>query len=225
MPARRVSLVNGENYHVFNRGITDQLTFEKEVDYYRFIDSALYYRNQSPSLCYSEYIRKSRERKREIVIELEQETDKLVKIIAYCLMPNHFHFVLEQCMDGGISRFMAKLCDSFTRYFNKKNDRVGPVLSGRFKAVLVESEPQFVHLVRYIHLNPYSSGLVKDLSDLEQYPYSSFPEYLGSDTKSICDKEMVLKLFKDKRSFRDFTFDYADHQRGFELIKRLAIDN
>lgn len=155
---------------------------------------------------------------------LHKINDKLVDIICFCLMPNHFHLLLNQLKDNGISKFMANLQNSFTRYFNTKHERIGHLLQGQFKAVLIEDDNQLLHVSRYIHLNPYSSYVVKDLESLEQYLWSSFPEYLGKVAAEICNKEIILSQFKDKKDYKKFVFDQADYQRRLEEIKHLVIE-
>ena len=99
----------------------------------------------------------------------------IVDIGAYCLMPNHFHILLQQLQDNGISTFVRKLLNSYTRYFNTKNERIGPLFQGQFKAVRVESDEQLLHLTRYIHLNPLVGYVVKDLRNFE---WSSYLDYI-----------------------------------------------
>lgn len=91
-------------------------------------------------------------------------------------MPNHFHLLLQQIRDGGITEFISKLTNSYTRYFNIRNKRIGPLFQGEFKAVHVETDEQLIHLSRYIHLNPIVSYITKKL---ESYQWFSYLEYLG----------------------------------------------
>ncbi len=215
--------MNEAIYHVFNKGITDQLAFSEDMDYLRFVDTMRYYQYLSPPLRYSIFVEQPGWKKSEFFKMLKFDSRKLVSIFSFCLMPNHFHLLLRQNIEKGISTFMGKLTDSFTRFFNTKNKRRGPIFQGRFKAVPVVSESQLVHVERYIHLNPYSAGLVKDRSELEHYPYSSLPEYLGGG-EGICERDLILNLFKDRQAFGDFTFDYADVQRKLELMKHLILE-
>ena len=139
-------------------------------------------------------------------------------------MPNHFHLLLEQSVDNGISNFMSKFANSYTRYFNTKNKRIGPIFQGKFKSVLVETESQLLHLSRYIHLNPYSAGLAENINQLDKYQYSSLPEYLHLTNTNYCQKDIVLSYFKQKNSYRNFVYDHADHQRNLQNIKKVMLD-
>jgi len=149
------------------------------------------------------------------------EKDKIVEIVCYCLMPNHFHFLLKQIKDGGISEFISKLSNSFTRYFNTKNERIGPLLQGEFKSVYVESNEQLLHLSRYIHLNPLVGYVTKDL---ETYRWSSYLEYLGMTNADICFKEIILDQFKSVNDYRQFVLDQEDYGKRLEAIKHQVLD-
>lgn len=153
-----------------------------------------------------------------------QEGKRLIEFVCFCFMSNHFHFLLKQSKDNGISKFMGQFENSYTRYFNTKYNKNGPILQGRFKAVMVEDDYQLLHLSRYIHLNPYSSFVVKNLADLESYPWSSLPEYLGKTEREICNKEIILSNFKTIEDYQQFVFDQADYQRNLEKIKHLLLE-
>jgi len=132
--------------------------------------------------------------------------------------------LLKQTEEDGISSFIGILMNSYTRYFNTKNGKVGPIFQGRFKAVRVESDEQLLHLSRYIHLNPYSSHILNKPEDLLNYYFSSFPEYLRKIKSNYCSKELVLGNFKSREKYKEFVFDQADYQRNLEKIKHLALE-
>lgn len=146
---------------------------------------------------------------------------KIVDIICYCLMPNHFHFLLRQKRKGGITEFTSKLSNSYTKYINTKNNRVGHLLQGNFKAVHVGTNEQLLHLSRYIHLNSLVSYLVKDL---DSYKWSSYSEYISLIDNAICDKKIILDQFKSKEEYRQFILDYENYGKQLEKIKHQLID-
>ena len=224
MPGRKVPLVNNQIYHVLNRGAALQPTFKTKRDFYRAIETIRYYQNKEVSLRYARFILLSNERRKEILESLSKEKQFLVEIISYCLMPNHFHFILKQIEEDGISKFMGNFSNSYTRYFNVKNKRNGSLFQGKFKAIRVETDEQLIHLSRYIHLNPYSSYVVKTLKELEKYFYSSFPEYLGKSEVAFCNKEIVLDQFENLESYKKFVFNQADYQRELQKIKHLTLE-
>lgn len=225
MPGREIPLVNNEIYHVFNRGIASQPIFGNKRDYSRLIETFIYYQNIAPPVKYSKFLTLSTDTRAKIIDTLRRERKFLVEIIAYCLMPNHFHFILKQTKDNGISSFIGNISNSYTRFFNTKNERQGPLLAGKFKSVRVITENQLLHLSRYIHLNPYTSYVVKTTEDLSNYLYSSFPEYTGEFKTAICLKEDILTPFKNKESYKKFVFDRADYQRRLEEIKHLTFED
>ena len=219
---RKVPLVTGEIYHVFNRGIDGRVTFSNTKEYSRAYQIMKYYRFSSPPLKLSVFFRISDSKRQKL-----QESfwgEKLVSIMCYCLMPNHFHFMLRQEVDGGISKFLSLFLNSYTRYFNTKNDRVGQLFLDTFKNVLVEREEQLLHLSRYIHLNPFSSLIVNSLEDLYKYDWSSLGEYIGGSEDHICEKEMILSSFKTKESYKSFISDRAEYQRELKQIENLIIE-
>lgn len=224
MPGRKIPLITDQLYHVLNRGIALQPTFTTRKSFQRAIEVMRYYQNVKPPLRYSQFLVLSNKRRKQILENLAEKKQFLVEIIAYCLMPNHFHFMLKQIKENGISKFMSNFTNSYTRYFNVKNKRNGPLFEGKFKAIRVETDEQLLHLSRYIHLNPYSSYVVKTLKDLKEYPYSSFLEYLEKTQIDICDKEIILNQFKNPESYKRFIFDQADYQRRFEKIKHLVLE-
>jgi len=222
MPGREEPLVTGEIYHVFNRGITNQNTFQQSQDYYHFLDTIIYYQKLGVRPRFSYFIRLPISKRNELIYQ--KHFCFLVDIICYCLMPNHFHLLLKQVSEDGISKFVSLVTNSYSRYFNTKNRRRGPIFQGKFMNVRVENEQQLVHLSRYIHLNPYSSGVVNNLIDLKNYPYSSFSEYIVPKTINACQKGVVINIFKDQEDYCNFVLDQSDNQRQIEKIKHLVLD-
>ena len=110
------------------------------------------------------------------------------------------------------------------KYFNTRNERTGPLFTGNFKSVLVESDSQLVHLTRYIHVNPYASAVVGSLEELVKYPWSSLPEYLELSKNKFCEKDVTLGKFKSTEKYKEFIFDNADYQKRLKLIEYLAIE-
>ena len=222
MAGRQTPLVTGECYHVFNRGVAKQPTFLTLQDYERAMLTLEYYRFAKPPLKLSKYKEFSREDRSRITEELNIANNCLVDILSFVLMPKHFHLLLKQNLDGGVSKYISQFTNSYTRYYNTRNNRVGPMFQGAFKAVQVESGEQLIHLSRYIHLNPYVSSIVSK-PELDKYLWSSLPAYLGIQD-SFVDKQPVLSLFSGKFNYRDFVFDHSDYARELERVKHLIID-
>ncbi len=224
MPGRNIPLINNQIYHIVNRGVASQPIFHNKSDYQRCIDTILYYQNKSPSLRYSFFIRLPLQRRNDFLNQLKAEKDLLVEIIAYCLMPNHIHLLVKQVDKDGISHFMSNFANSYTRYFNTKQERIGPLFQGKFKAVRIETDDQLLHVSRYIHLNPFSSYVVKKIDDLINYQYSSFREYISLFENNYCNRIDILSKFKANNSYKKFVFDQADYQRVLQDIKHVMLE-
>ncbi len=212
MPSRIFPFVNGHFYHIYNRGVEKRRIFEKSWDYLRLTKTMQYYQLLGPKPRLSKFLLGS--------IFKPDSSKKIVDIICYCLMPNHFHFLIKQLKDGGITEFIGKLSNSYTKYYNVKYNRIGPLLQGEFKAVLIESDEQLIHVSRYIHLNPIASLLVKDLRD---YRWSSYPEYIGLKV-GFCAKEDILSFFKSPKDYEKFVLDQIEYAQKLELIKHQILE-
>lgn len=224
MPQRTTPLINGEYYHLFNRSINKEPIFTKSRDCQRAIETVSYYSFENTPLRFSYFLALGVDRRLEIFGSLRTNAKKLVEIVSFSFMPNHFHVLLKQTLEGGISRFMALFQNSYSRYFNTKYRREGHLFRGQFKTVRVEDEEQLLHVHRYIHLNPYASFVVKTLEELEGYNYSSLPEFLGKHEKGICHKEVILSHFPSLKLYKNFIYDQADYQRKLEQIRHLVIE-
>ncbi|MBI2268269.1 MAG: transposase [Candidatus Blackburnbacteria bacterium] len=224
MPGRDIPLVTGEIYHIFNKGIAGQPTFNTKRDYNRFLETMFYYQNKDIPIRLSKLATLHSEQKSEILNYLNKKKQFIVDIVAYCLMPNHFHLLIKQTENNGTAKYTANITNSHTRYFNIKNKREGPLFKGKFQAVRIESEEQLLHVTRYIHLNPYSSYIVKTTNDLLSYKYSSLRKYLGLEENQSIDTQTILAHFKSLETFKKFIFDQADYQRQLERIKHLILE-
>jgi putative transposase len=224
MPARITPIVTGEIYHVVNRGNGSIPIFKSGRYYNKFLEIISYYKNSIVSTRLSKFNLLSIEDRQYLLKEMSKNKDFLVDIIAFCLMPNHIHLLLKQIKDNGILKFMRLSSDSYSKYFNVKNERKGSLFEGRFRATRIETNEQLLHVSRYIHLNPYSSYIIKDIKNLTSYPYSSLPEYLGHKENNICSKDIISDQFKSIEEYKQFLFDQADYQRSLDLIKHQLLE-
>lgn len=223
MPIREPVLVDGYYYHVFNRGFQKNPVFFDVKSYSRFVDIINFYRFKYNFLSYSRFLKMTLACRDITFSEMEKKNENLIDILSYVLMPNHYHFLLKQKIENGISKFIKNITDSYTRFFNIKSSRSGNLFHGQFKAVLIETDEQLMHVSRYIHLNPYTSGLVKNLTELKDYCWSSLPEYLNFKT-GFCKKEEILNYFNSVESYWKFVCDQADYQRKLSNLKYLIIE-
>jgi len=222
MAQRKTILATNEIYHVYNRGVEKRPIFLTKQDYVRFIETTNYYRFANCPMRFSYLKLLSFEEKEKVYGKLEKESNKLVDIFSFCLMPNHIHFLLKQLVDKGISKFMAKITNAFSHYFNIRHERVGHLFQGNFGAVRIENDQQFIHVSRYIHLNPVASFLI-EVDDLLNYEYSSYPEYIN-DTLGFTNTKEILSFYKNKDEYRKFVEDQADYARKLENIKHLSLE-
>jgi putative transposase len=214
VPYRLVPFQTNYFYHVFNRGVEKRQIFSSPRDYERFLQTIYYYQFSGPKPKLSTYKR--------FKFKEFYSNPKIVEIICYCLMPNHFHFLLKQIKENGIREFMSKLSNSYTKYFNTKHNRVGPLWQGQFKAVSVETGEQLVHLSRYIHLNPVVARLTKNLDSFE---YSSYKDFVGLGNDSFCFPDPILGFFTDKNSYCNFVKDQEAYAIELANIKHLLIED
>ena len=212
MRQRRIPLATNEYYHVFNRGNARTPIFVTNRNYSRFTKTFLYYQHKGPKPKFSVF--------NPDITNLDPNK-KTVEIIAYCLMPNHFHFLLKQNTENGIFEFISKLSNSYAKYFNIKNQRKGSLLESEFKSVHIETNEQLLHLSRYIHLNPLVGFTTPNL---DNYPWSSYKEYARDTQTNICTKEIILSQFKSKDSYKQFVLDQEDYGKQLENIKHQLLD-
>jgi putative transposase len=220
---RKVILANGEVYHVFNRSMERKPVFTSKKEYFRALTTVDFYHFANPPLKLSKALILEKEKRIEFFRQLRNQGQQLVEILSYCLMPNHFHFLLRQQLDNGISRFLSNFANSYTRYFNTKYQRTGALFQGIFKAVRIENDEQLVHVSRYIHLNPVLSFLVNE-ENLEEYLWSSLPEFLDIEKREICSTGPILSFFSSKNKYREFVHDQIDYAKRLEKIEHLILE-
>jgi len=222
MPDRRVPLVNEEFYHVYNRGVAKQPTFLNHYDYKQALLALSYYKFVNTPIRLSRLKELPREQ-RDHILEKLQITQKHIEIVSFVFMPNHFHFLVKQTAENGISLFLSKFTNSYTRYLNTKTNRVGPIFQGIFKSVHVETDEQLIHLSRYIHLNPVVSFFIKE-TELISYPWSSFPDYIKRESSLVYMKP-VFEHFSSSDDYKSFVLDKVDYAKRLEEIKHLTLES
>lgn len=222
MTGRSFVFGDGEYYHVFNRGVARQATFSSQKDYAQALLALAYYLFSVPPVRLSRFKNFSVQDRDRIIANQQRKHDILVEIIAFVFMPNHFHILLKQVVQNGVSKFMSQFQNSYTRYYNTKHNRIGPVFQGVFKAVHVETQEQLLHLSRYIHINPVVSLVIKK-QDLFTYPWSSLPDYLDRKS-SFLSPDSVLDLFKTTEAYKQFILDNIDYAQRLEQTKHLLLD-
>lgn len=220
---RKDPLVKDGIYHVFNRSISEYVIFNDKNEYERMLQLFRYYQIEN-CLRFSDFLElkivtnKGFKNSLDIIFK---DKDRLVQIIAWCLMPTHFHLVLKQLKENGITDYLRKILESYSSYFNAKHKRKGPLWESKFKNVLVDNDEQLNHLVRYLHLNPTTANLVKKPED---WLYSSYREYLGNvtDSQKMCQFDDLLDI--KPTLYRKFVNDQTSYQQELGRMKKLIFD-
>ena len=195
---RKIKFVNGEFYHVCNRGVDKRSIFENQYDVRRFYQSMEEFNTINPigSLYESSFL--------DDKIIAKRKTKRLVNIVAYCLNPNHYHLVLEQLHENGISQFMHRLNGGYTWYFNKKYQRSGSLFQGRFKAKHIDSNEYLLHVSAYVNLNWKVHKLGGSAAKLVK---SSWDEYTTDPGVILCKKNIILDQFESKEEYKAFAMN------------------
>lgn len=205
----------GEFYHLYNRGNDKRTIFCDKKDYERFL-SLLYLCNSDVSLHRSNYFNLSLNE----ILELDRG-EGIVDIGAYCLMPNHFHILVHEKKEGGISIFMQKVSTAYTMYFNNKYERSGSLFEGRFRAKHISGNNHLKYLYSYIHLNPIkirdAHWKERDLPEISKYKqflysynYSSYIDYVNNSRleRYILSKTAFPEYFGASKDFDEFINDW-----------------
>ena len=197
MPRRLIPLVPETYYHLYNRGNNRQQVFFQEENYLYFLQGLKRYLLPSAD------------------------------IIAYCLMPTHYHLMIRVKQTKGVTKIpevssgMMKLSVSYTKAINKRFGRVGVLFQGPFQAKPILDSRHLLHLCRYIHANPVNDGLVTDPSN---WPYSNYPEWIGERDGSLFDRRFVHTQFSNPDDYKDFVMEYIKTQKIPEDIKKFIGD-
>ncbi len=219
-----------EFYHLYNRGTEKRNVFTSKGDYERFL-FLLYLCNSTKQVHISDLFPRGSTsgmsaRLWEILEAFERE-ETLIDICAYCLMPNHFHLLVREKVDGNISLFMQKLLTGYTMYFNKRYERNGALFQSKFKATHADEDRYLKYLISYIHLNPVKliepkwkdTGIQNRRSAekyLKSYSYSSYPDYSGASRIEaiILNKDALPDYFPASRDFEADISDWLDYEEG-----------
>lgn len=217
MAYRKVPLTSYNIYHIYTRSISEYKIFSSDGEYERMLETISFYVAEKPPCKFSSFIELTKKTKQTKRLAFDQ-SKKIVDILAYCLMPTHMHLILHQLKNGGISWFINLILKSYSKHFNLKHNRKGPLWEGRFKNVLVKTDEQLLHLSRYIHLNPTTAFLV---NKPENWRFSSYREWLGLAKKNskICNFSDHIKI--DTHSYRKFVNNQTNYQRELAMIKNL----
>jgi len=191
MSSRQFYFADKQFYHIYNHTVGDEEIFDNSYLLNRSLGLIDFYRFKTP-FSYSE-LKKMDTRSRVDFLKKLMLSKPLVKLYAFSIMPNHFHFLLSQDQKNGVSKFISNFQNGIAKYYNLKSNRRGTLFCRPFKRVIVDREDKFIHISRYIHLNPVTSYMIK-IIDLDCYQYTSFSTYMKNVKYKIilCNKSIEL---------------------------------
>lgn len=221
MPRRKIVFATGETYHVFNRSIAKEALFSSKINLRKALEIVDFYRR--PQKLRLSKFKSLRPEIKNAHLKALTEVTPLVEIYAFAFMPNHYHFLLRQLQENGISKFIGNFQNSFAKVFNLKNDRNGALFQNQFRARRPETDEEFLHLSRYIHLNPVTSYLI-EFGELAAYPWTSFSIYAGHKKMPFLNVNAVMDMIGSSQSYAEFIADQVDYQRTLGLLKHLVIE-
>ena len=172
MPHRKIEFVAGQTYHLYNRGVNRQPIFFCAENWGYFVKRLRHYFQP-----------------------------ELLDVLAYCLMPTHYHLMVYLKTDGLSARVMQSFSVSYTKAINRQQERVGSLFQGPFRAAWVDKDSYLLHLSRYIHVNPVTAGLV---TRPEDWVYSSYRDYIGLRDGTLPVPDVVLSQFPSRQAYREF---------------------
>ncbi|MGD8398482.1 MAG: transposase [Anaerolineae bacterium] len=186
MPAKRPGYVTGGHYHLYNRGAHRLSLFREETNY-------LFVLRKMKAYC-----------------------GALALVpIAYCLLPNHYHFLIRQDGDQPAGLLPQRIFNSYSKAYNKRYDHSGTLFEGQYKVKMVEQDGYLLHLCRYIHANPAIHGLVHDVG---AWPYSNYLEWIGERAGTLVDRGFVQAHFGTADRYRAFVAEYLATRRLPETL-------
>ncbi len=192
MAVRKVLFLPNHYYHIYNRGAHQADIFRDDRDYVYLL---------------------------KLVKEKAEEFD--ISVIAYCLMDNHYHFLLRQNGDATISQFMQAVFNIYSKTFNKKYSLSGTLFEGAFKAIMVKRNEYLLRLCRYIHCSPIEAEMVKDPA---QWHYSNYLEFIGQRDGELVDREFVQENFGSPDEYRNFVMDYVPVENTEKELRHYFFD-
>lgn len=241
---RKIELVTEEYYHICNRGTDKREVFSCDEDYLRFLNNCRKFNAmaQTPATAQTPGVLRTPG-----VEGVEVEPDKLVEIIAYCLNHNHYHLILKQLTQGGISEFMHRITMGYSKYYNVKNNRSGVLFQGPFKSAHIDTNEYFLYVSAYVNMNHFIHGYetfstpgvrqaktlptpgvegVDGVEDAVENPwkFSSLPDYLGRRRGTLCDKNPILDQFEDVEDYKKFVIDNGLYLKNKKEMEKYILE-
>lgn len=223
-------IIIGEYYHIYNRGNRKGRIFFKESDMWRFLQALRFFNSSYSSLHLFRGLNLGLTTglaTSDVANPNLPAHNPLVKVLCYCLAPNHFHLLLKEIREGGISKFMQKVGNGFSKYSNIKYQNVGRVFQGPYKMKIISEQRYLEYLMAYIQVinvfELFPGGLEKALKNpkeamsfVDNYSFSSHPDYVGLRKSLIIDKDILGKIFPTPEEYRKFVHQILAGKRFIE---------
>jgi len=231
---RKFKFCKNNFYHIYNRGVEKRNIFKNDNDRWRFLQGLFIFNDEKTTANLLWQLEKTRGGVtfgvlKDFLKTKHEKREPLVRIMVDCLMPNHFHLLIEEIKEGGISRFMHKLGVGYTKYFNGKYKRVGGLFQGTFKAAEINDETYLKYLLIYINIiNPAEliepnlkefgiRNLEKVMLFIEEHQWSTNLEYLDKRNSIIIDKGLLGKIFSNAKEYREFARSVLSERKCNEI--------
>ena len=229
MSQRPREFETGGVYHIINRGVEKRKIFLKNQDYSRFILGLEFFNSEKGTRLWNlitkaETMSHRAAFKNKLAAQREKSQQPLIELLAFALMPNHFHLIIREIANQGISLFMQKLGTGYSTYFNKQNDRVGTLFQSRYKSVRIRNDIQLATIFAYVHTNPvelvepgWKEFRVKNpeaaMRYLENYKWSSYRDYIGNSTfPMVTNREFFLDFYGSEKNCRRAVEDWIKYK-------------
>ena len=221
MYTRKTVLATNEIYHIYNRSTANEQIITNLAQLNQITQTINYYR--FPHTLKLSDFRKLNDKAKSIYLYKIEQQNPLVETYAFAFMPNHFHLLVKQLADNGITKFISTIQNSYAKYFNTRYDRHGSLFQNPFQAKWIESDEQFIHVSRYIHLNPVTAYIIA-FNKLISYPFTSFAEYGREKQLTWLNTNYLLNMFDSNTQYQKFVEDQVDYQRTLANIKHITFD-
>jgi len=219
MPAKNTlkTYVDDSYYHIYNRGVEKRVIFQDDKDYKVFLSYLQFYLTEPLG----------GESPKSFPSQVLLNHTKNIKLLAYCLMPNHFHLFIKQGEKDSINHFMRSLLTRYSMYFNKRYTRVGSLFQGPYKAAYIANEMQYLYLSKYIHRNPLSMSNYTSIN-LVDYPYSSYRNYLNIIHQTWVHPQEIIEYFSKENHhtpYREFVEESKELSGEIETLGISTLDH
>lgn len=213
---RKTPLVTDEIYHIYNRGTDKRIVIIDQEDLDRFYQSMIEF--NTTNAIGSIYEKSKRDSGHPMSKNQSEIGLPLVEFISYCLNSNHYHFILKQKVDRGVERFMQKIGNGYTKYFNNKYKRSGVLFQGKFKSILVDSNEYLLHLSAYVNLN----NQLPSANRTNLFSKSSWDEFLHPEKVGLCKTDIILGQYNSPDEYQEFAqSSFIDIENRKNKLKEL----